>query len=77
MQAAAHRTDAERRAGHTREGEALAFPPKAETILSLTRGIDAGNLICKLPHGLLQIDGTFVRRYPRVRIQRTRRRLRP
>lgn len=61
MQAVAHRIDAERRAGvrHTREGEALAFLPKTESILSLTREIDAGNLIRKSPHGLLQSDGTL------------------
>jgi hypothetical protein len=57
MQAVAHRIDAERRAAvrHTSEGEALAFLPKTESILSLTREIDAGNPIRKSPHGLLQL----------------------
>jgi hypothetical protein len=61
MQAVAHRVDAKRRAGvrHTREGEVLAFLPKTQSILSLTREIDVGNLIRKSPHGPLQFDGTL------------------
>ena len=61
MQAVAHRIDAERLASvrHTREDEALAFLPKTKSIPSLTREIDAGNLIRKSLHGSLEFNGTL------------------